>query len=52
MAQDHFMDMKDISESFWILGWRCLNCGEVLDPCIKARRALKGELKLSKRRAA
>ena len=41
MVQDHFVDMKDTSESLWLPVSRCMNCGEVVDPRITARRALK-----------
>lgn len=41
MVQDHFVDMKDYSESLWLPVLRCMNCGEVVDPRITARRSLK-----------
>ena len=31
MAKDHFIDLMESAESMWMAGWRCLNCGNVLD---------------------
>ena len=32
MAVDSFIDLLDDSGQLWISTWRCLNCGQVVDP--------------------
>lgn len=46
MLEDHFMDMKDLSEGMWVSTWRCLNCGYATDSVMVAnrqRQALLGQ---------
>ncbi|MCA9473254.1 MAG: hypothetical protein MRJ96_03525 [Nitrospirales bacterium] len=46
MVIDYFLDMEESGE-IWMPGWRCLMCGEVIDPLIlKHRQAQRahGEL--------
>ena len=38
MAKDHFLDLMESAESMWLVGWRCLNCGNVLDPVVEQNR--------------
>lgn len=38
MAKDHFIDLMESAESMWMAAWRCLNCGNVLDPVIERNR--------------
>ena len=38
MAKDHFIDLLESAESLWMDGWRCLNCGNVLDPVMERNR--------------
>ena len=38
MTKDHFIDLMESSESMWMAGWRCLNCGNVLDPVTERNR--------------
>ena len=38
MFEDHFMDMKDLSEGMWVSAWRCMNCGHAVDPVMVANR--------------
>ncbi len=38
MAKDHFLDLMESAEDMWLAGWRCLNCGNVLDPVMKRNR--------------
>ena len=38
MAKDHFLDLMESAESMWLVGWRCLNCGNVLDPVLERNR--------------
>jgi hypothetical protein len=38
MAKDYFLDLMESSEDMWLAGWRCLNCGHVLDPVMERNR--------------
>jgi hypothetical protein len=38
MAKDHFLDLMESAEDMWLAGWRCLNCGHVLDPVMERNR--------------
>lgn len=38
MVIDYFIDMQDDSDHLWLRAWRCVNCGEVVEPGILARR--------------
>lgn len=38
MEKDHFIDLLESAESLWMAGWRCLNCGNVLDPVMERNR--------------
>ena len=42
MAKDHFLDLMESAESMWMAGWRCLNCGNVLDPVMERNRLGQG----------
>jgi phage major head subunit gpT-like protein len=47
---ERFSDFNDQTGQFHFPGWRCLACGEVLDPVILAnRRHPKGVSALSKK---
>ena len=37
MVTDYFIDMENSGE-LWMPGWRCLVCGEVVDPLILRHR--------------
>jgi len=37
MIVDHFVDMA-MSGEIWMPGWRCLMCGEIIDPIIESHR--------------
>ena len=37
MVTDYFIDMENRGE-LWMPGWRCLACGEVVDPLIMKHR--------------
>ena len=37
MIVDHFVDMATSGE-IWMPGWRCLMCGEIIDPLIEHHR--------------
>lgn len=34
MVRDHFMDVLNVSGEMDFEGWRCLNCGDIVDPVI------------------
>jgi hypothetical protein len=34
MIRDHFMDTLNVKGELDCTGWRCLNCGAVIDPVI------------------
>lgn len=38
MIVDHFTDMEAGSEPLWLRAWRCVNCGEVVEPAIAGHR--------------
>ena len=40
MIVDHFVDMA-ASDEIWMPGWRCLMCGEIVDPIIESHRQLQ-----------
>jgi hypothetical protein len=42
MAKDYFLDLMESAESMWLAGWRCLNCGNVLDPVMERNRRGQG----------
>jgi len=39
MVRERMLDLLDDSGRFVFDAWRCLNCGEVWDPVIRANRA-------------
>ena len=39
MAADLFEDLSDDTGALGFTGWRCITCGEILDPVIVANRA-------------
>ena len=46
MVIDYFLDMEESGE-VWMPGWRCLMCGEVIDPLIlKHRQAQQANCEL------
>ncbi|MDN5942048.1 MAG: hypothetical protein L0H94_09215 [Nitrospira sp.] len=42
MAKDHFLDLMESAEDMWLVGWRCLNCGNVFDPVVERNRLQQG----------
>lgn len=40
MARDHFLDLQESGGEWWTEGWRCINCGHVLDPVVERNRRL------------
>ena len=46
MVMDYFLDMEESGE-VWMPGWRCVICGEVVDPLIlKHRQAQQAQEEL------
>jgi hypothetical protein len=43
MAQEIFEDLLDDTGSLFFKGWRCLTCGEILDPVIANNRGSRPE---------
>ena len=41
MVEDHFIDLYGTGGLMWMKGWRCLNCGHVVDPLIEANRRVE-----------
>jgi len=50
MMADSYMDLLDDTGEIGISAWRCLSCGEVLDPLILANRLNRPEPFVSKSR--
>ena len=42
MAKDYFLDLMESADNIWMAGWRCLNCGNVLDPVMERNRLGQG----------
>jgi len=40
MVEDQFFDLQGAQGFMWMKGWRCMNCGHVVDPIIEANRRL------------
>jgi len=38
MIRDSFLDLRDDTGRLNFEGWRCLNCGEVVDPVVLTHR--------------
>lgn len=39
MVRDHLLDIKETVGPMWIHGWRCVACGNIVDPVIERHRA-------------
>jgi hypothetical protein len=50
MIADNFTDLLDDTGMIGITAWRCLSCGEVIDPVILANRTNRPEPFISKSR--
>lgn len=50
MIADNFTDLLDDTGVIGITAWRCLTCGEVVDPVILANRTNRPEPYISKSR--
>lgn len=41
MVSDDLIDMQESSMSMWMKGWRCVSCGNIIDPIIKRHRMIQ-----------
>lgn len=41
MVVDDFIDMQESFHPMWLRGWRCLACGNVVDPLILRHRMIQ-----------
>ena len=54
MVADHLIDLQESSIPMWMKGWRCLSCGNIVDPLIQQHRMIQqaGAVRLLEREAA
>ena len=48
MVTDNLIDIKESSIPMWMKGWRCVSCGNIVDPLIQQHRMIQqaGALRL------
>ena len=48
MVSDNLIDIKESSIAMWMKGWRCVSCGNIVDPLIQQHRMIQqtGALRL------
>ena len=39
MVSDHLLDIRETMGSMWCKSWRCVACGNIVDPLIEKHRA-------------
>lgn len=42
MVSDHMIDIRESSIPMWMRGWRCVACGNIVDPLILRHRMIQG----------
>jgi hypothetical protein len=42
MISDRFIDLEETGH-LWMTGWRCMNCGHVVDPVTEHNRTLQAQ---------
>jgi hypothetical protein len=54
MVADNMIDLQESSIQMWMKGWRCLSCGNIVDPLIQQHRMIQqaGAVRLLEREAA
>jgi hypothetical protein len=52
MVVDHFIDMQDDAGRLWLRGWRCMTCGEIVDPVIYRHRLIQNSLRVRRAEVA
>jgi hypothetical protein len=53
MVADNLIDIQESSIQMWMKGWRCLSCGNIVDPLIQQHRMIQqgGAVRLLERDA-
>jgi hypothetical protein len=41
MVTDNLIDIKESSIPMWMKGWRCVSCGNIVDPLIQQHRMIQ-----------
>ena len=41
MMVDNLIDMQESSIPMWMKGWRCVSCGNIVDPLIQRHRIIQ-----------
>ncbi len=41
MVVDDLIDMQESSIPMWMRGWRCVSCGNIVDPLIQRHRMIQ-----------
>ncbi len=41
MVADNLIDMQESSIPMWMKGWRCVSCGNIVDPLIQRHRIIQ-----------
>ncbi len=42
MVVDDLIDIRESSIPMWMRGWRCVSCGNIIDPMILRHRMVQG----------
>lgn len=53
MVADNLIDLQESSIPMWMKGWRCVSCGNIVDPVILRHRMIQqaGALRLVQKEA-
>lgn len=41
MVADNLVDIRESSIPMWMKGWRCVSCGNIVDPLIQKHRMIQ-----------
>jgi hypothetical protein len=54
MVTDSLVDLLESSIPMWMKGWRCVSCGNIVDPLIQKHRMIQqsGALQLIEKKTA
>ena len=54
MVADNLIDIRESSIPMWMKGWRCVSCGNIVDPLIQKHRMIQqsGAIQLIERKTA
>jgi hypothetical protein len=54
MVADNLLDIQESSIPMWMKGWRCVSCGNIVDPLIQQHRMIQqaGALRLFRTKTA